>query len=176
MKSTTQVIQNLLKPYIDNHRQTAEANIAPVETDATSASQNYSVGQQLILNDVLYDVTAAITAGDALSTTGAGANIAAAMTLTSRINSIYNATIRDVYQVTTPSFSSLPQTFTATGITADHKLIVDGYALVTPESSKGSDWDVETGANSIKITGTFNGSTATTVKMTLGIPNTKTAT
>lgn len=176
MKSITQVIQNLLKPYIDNHRQTAEANLAPVETNAASSSRAYSQGAYLVLNDVLYYATTAISIGNALKTSGTGANIAAAMTLTSRINSIYNATIREVYQVTTPSFSSLPQTFTATGITANHKLIVDGYALVTPESSKGSDWNVETGANSIKITGTFKGSTATTVKMTLGIPNTKTAT
>lgn len=85
MKSVTQVIQNLLKPYIDNHRQTAEANLAPVETNASSASQNYSVGQQLILNDVLYNVTAAITAGDALSTTGAGANITIASKLSTNI-------------------------------------------------------------------------------------------
>ena len=176
MKSITQVIQNLLKPYIDNHRHTAEANISPVETDATSASQNYSVGQQLILNDVLYDVTAAITAGDALFTTGAGSNISAAAALTTKINDIYNSSIQDVYQVTTPSFSSLPQTFTALGITSDHRLVVDGYANVNPESSKGSDWTIITGTNSIQITGTFNGSTAATVKMTLGVLRTKTAT
>lgn len=66
MKSITQVIQNLLKPYIDNHDNAVAANIAPVETDATSASQNYAVGKQLILAGVLYDVTAAISAGDAL--------------------------------------------------------------------------------------------------------------
>ena len=88
MKSITQVVQNLLKPYIDNHRQTFESNIAPVETDATSASRSYSKGQQLVLNDVLYDVTASIAADDPLSTTGAGANIAAADTISNDINKL----------------------------------------------------------------------------------------
>lgn len=66
MKSITQVVENLIKPYIDSHDRTAEAIIAPVETDATSASDDYTVGKQLILNNVLYDVIAPITAGDAL--------------------------------------------------------------------------------------------------------------
>lgn len=63
-------------------KQAVEANIAPVETDATSASQGYAEGKQLILNDVLYDVTAAITAGDALVV---GTNISAADDVTSQI-------------------------------------------------------------------------------------------
>ena len=66
-------------------KQAVEANIAPVETDATSASQNYAVGAQLILDDVLYDVTAAITTGDPLETTGAGANISAADDIATQI-------------------------------------------------------------------------------------------
>ena len=172
MKSITQVIQNLLKPYIDNHRRTAEANLASVETNASSSSKAYASGDYLILDDVLYYATSSIAQGAALVKSGAGANLAAASALTTTIN----AMVKDVYVVTTPSFSSLPQTFTAPGINANHRLLVDGYALVTPESSKGSDWDIETGTNSIKITGTFNGSTATTVKMTLGIPRSKTAT
>lgn len=85
MKSITLVVQNLLKPYIDNHRHTAEANLAPVELDATSASASYAVGDKLVLNDVLYDVTAAITAGDALVDSGAGANIAASDDITTQI-------------------------------------------------------------------------------------------
>lgn len=63
-------------------KQAVEANIAPVETDATSASKGYVVGEQLILNDVLYDVTATITAGDALTV---GTNINAADDVTSQI-------------------------------------------------------------------------------------------
>lgn len=66
MKSIVQVIQNLLKPYIDNHDNAVAENIAPVETDAASASDSYSIGNQLILGGVLYDVIAPISAGDAL--------------------------------------------------------------------------------------------------------------
>ncbi len=66
MKSITQVVENLIKPYTDSHDRAAEAIIAPVETNATSASDDYAVGKQLILNNVLYDVIAPITAGNAL--------------------------------------------------------------------------------------------------------------
>lgn len=66
MKNITQVVENQIKPYIDSHDRAAEAIIAPVETVATSASDDYAVGKQLILNNVLYDVIAPITTGDAL--------------------------------------------------------------------------------------------------------------
>ena len=66
MRSITQVVQNLLKPYIENHDNAVAENIAPVETDETSASQSYAIGKQLILDGTLYDVIAAINAGDAL--------------------------------------------------------------------------------------------------------------
>ena len=84
--------------------------------------------------------------------------------------------ITDVFEVTTPAFSSLPQTFTAPGITADHELIVDGSAMLSNPSSQGGDWTITTGRNSITISGTFAGSTATTVNMTLGIKRAITAT
>ena len=82
MKSILQVVQNLLKPYIDRKDRATQANIAPVETDATSASKAYSVGAQLILNDVLYDVTEPIAQNDALTV---GTNIAAADDITTQI-------------------------------------------------------------------------------------------
>lgn len=58
--------------------------IAPTEASASSSSAAYSVGDQLILNNILYDVIAAIQIGDAL-TTGTGGNIAAADTLTEQL-------------------------------------------------------------------------------------------
>lgn len=58
--------------------------IAPTEANASSSSAPYSVGDQLILNNILYDVIAAIQIGDAL-TTGTGGNIAAADTLTEQL-------------------------------------------------------------------------------------------
>lgn len=59
--------------------------IAPVEEDETDASRAYEIGEQLILDDILYDVTAPIEAGDALSTSGAGANISAADNIEAQI-------------------------------------------------------------------------------------------
>ena len=91
MKSITQVVQNLLKPYIDNHDNAVAANFAPVETDATSASQDYVIGDELVLDGVLYDVTAPITTGDALATTGAGANITAADKTSTQIQTLANS-------------------------------------------------------------------------------------
>lgn len=61
--------------------------IAPTEANASSSSAPYSVGDQLILNNILYNVTAAIQIGDAL-TTGSGGNIAAADNLTDQLATI----------------------------------------------------------------------------------------
>ena len=87
MKTIVNVIQNLLKPYVDNKdtaaKQAVENNIAPVEADATSASGSYSEGDQLVLNDILYDVTASITAGDPLT---AGVNISPAPKLSTAVS------------------------------------------------------------------------------------------
>ena len=63
-------------------KQAVESNIAPVEIDASSSAAAYSVGDQLILNDILYDVTASISISDALVV---GTNIAAANDLSTQI-------------------------------------------------------------------------------------------
>lgn len=85
MKSIVQVVQNLLKPYIDNHDNAVAENIAPVETNAASASQSYAVGKQLILAGVLYDVIAPISASDALVV---NTNIAAADNISDTIHAL----------------------------------------------------------------------------------------
>ena len=59
----------------------AEDIIAPVEATATS-TRIYSVGDQLILGDVLYDVKQAINVGDTLTE---GTNIAAADTIVEQL-------------------------------------------------------------------------------------------
>lgn len=61
--------------------------IAPTEASASSSSAAYSVGDQLILNNILYDVIAAIQIGDAL-TTGTGGNIKAADNLTDQLKEV----------------------------------------------------------------------------------------
>ena len=58
--------------------------IAHIETDATSASKAYAVGDQLILNNQLYEVTAAIALGDPLTV---GTNIALADDITTQLKS-----------------------------------------------------------------------------------------
>lgn len=63
-------------------KQAVEATIAPVESDASSSAAAYSVGDQLILNDILYDVTASISISNALVV---GTNIAPANDLSTQI-------------------------------------------------------------------------------------------
>lgn len=65
-------------------KQAVESNIAPVEVDASSSAADYSVGDQLILNDILYDVTASISINDALVV---GTNIDVADNIVTQIKS-----------------------------------------------------------------------------------------
>ena len=89
LRPITDFASQILKPYINNQDKAYAANIAPVETSpATSA---HTAGTQIIYNGVLYDVTADINANDALATTGAGANIAAADDVSEQISNVKNA-------------------------------------------------------------------------------------
>lgn len=85
MKTIVQLVSELKDYILDKDtaaKQAVESNLAPVETDASSASKAYAVGQQLVLNDILYNVTAAISAEDALVN---GTNISASDDLTTQI-------------------------------------------------------------------------------------------
>lgn len=86
MKSIVQVVQNLIKPYIDNHDKANANLIAPVEVSPAEAA--HSAGTQLIYNGKLYDVTAPIAVGDALATTGAGANISLSADISTLLKNI----------------------------------------------------------------------------------------
>lgn len=89
LRPITDFASQILKPYINNQDKAYAANIAPVETSpATSA---HTAGTQIIYNGVLYDVTADINANDALATTGAGANIAAADDVSEQISNVKQA-------------------------------------------------------------------------------------
>lgn len=44
-----------------------ESNFAPIESDATSSANAYSVGDHLVLNNVYYEVISAIAVNDALT-------------------------------------------------------------------------------------------------------------
>ena len=89
MKTIVQLVSELKYYLIEKDtaaKQAVESNIAPVEADASSASQAYVVGQQLVLNDILYNVTDAISAEDALVV---GTNISASDDLTTQIGNAY---------------------------------------------------------------------------------------
>ena len=82
--------------------------------------------------------------------------------------------MHDVYKLELTNITSLPVTITGlTGITAQHEALVEGWGLITPRSSAGSTWEYTCGDGSITITGTFIGSTATTVNVSVGIPDNK---
>lgn len=96
MKTIVQLVEKLKIYLIDKDtkaKQAVETNIAPVETDASSSSSAYAVGAQLILNDVLYDVTSSISVGDAIAV---GTNITPASKLSANIK-----TKQDQIEVTT---------------------------------------------------------------------------
>ena len=75
-----------------------ENNIAPVETDETDASKAYQVGEQLILSNILYDVIAPISEHDVITTTGSGANISPAGSISSGIQTLTNQ-VKDMNNV-----------------------------------------------------------------------------
>lgn len=78
----------------------------------------------------------------------------------------------DIRRFKLTGITSLPKTFSgATGVTANHELVVDGFARVSPSGSMGSEWSVTCGSGTITLNGTFSGSTSTTVIVTVGIPD-----
>lgn len=94
MKTIVEVAQNLIKPYIVSEDKKYAANVAPVETSPATAT--HTAGTQIIYNGVLYDVTADIAINDALATTGAGANIAAADDVSEQISNVKQALSNEV--------------------------------------------------------------------------------
>lgn len=82
MKSILQVIQELIKPYIDK----IAKNIAPVEVSPSEHS--YTVGKSLIFKGVMYKVTSAIAVNDDLEV---GVNIIADTDMSTKKLSTYTA-------------------------------------------------------------------------------------
>lgn len=129
MKTIVQLVGELKDYFLDKDteaKQAVESNIAPVESDASSASKAYAVGQQLVLNDILYKVTAAISAEDALVV---GTNISAADDLTTQIG---NANAR-IGAVTS-------QTLTADATSVSFSVPTSGNHLIDFWASDGSNY------------------------------------
>jgi hypothetical protein len=90
MKTIVQLVEEQKEYFLGKDtaaKQAVEANIAPVEADPSSASRAYVVGEQLFLNDVLYDVTSPISVGDAIVV---GTNITAANKISANIQTLTN--------------------------------------------------------------------------------------
>ena len=73
----------VVKPYMDAQDKKSREIIAPVEVSPAEAP--HSVGDQIIYNGLLYNVTAPIEVEDSLETSGAGANISAADNIEAQI-------------------------------------------------------------------------------------------
>lgn len=73
--------------------------------------------------------------------------------------------------VVTPSFSSLPQTFYSSSLTANCKVVGNAMELSVPDAAS-DNWAVTFADGSLTISGTFSGSTATTAKMSIWVPTT----
>lgn len=136
MKTIVQLTSELKEYFLEKDtaaKQAVESNIAPVETDASSASTAHAVGKQLILNDILYDVTAAISSGDALVV---GTNISASNDLTTQIGNanarIENANAR-IGAVTS-------QTLAADATSVSFSVPTSGNHLIDFWASDGSNY------------------------------------
>jgi hypothetical protein len=70
-------------------------------------------------------------------------------------------------KVVLTNISSLPKTYTVTGLTATHEVYT--YDISNP-SAMGDDWQYTTAANSLTITGTFNGTDPTDLTLWLNVP------
>jgi hypothetical protein len=98
MKTIVELVEELKEYLLGKDtaaKQAVESNIAPVEADASSASRTYEVGDQLFLNDVLYDVTSPISVGNAIVV---DTNITAAKKLSADIQTLKNQ-VTDISEV-----------------------------------------------------------------------------
>lgn len=138
-------------------KQAVESNIAPVETDASSASKAYAVGEQLILNDVLYDVTASISISDALVV---GTNIAVANDLSTQIGGKQDQI--EVTSMPTASASNVGQVLIYIGATTSTYISGQSYQSILEDGSY--IWKPVPTAAGISYDGTQSGSSETDVQ------------
>lgn len=129
-------------------KQAVESNIAPVETDASSSAAAYVVGNQLIVNDILYDVIEPISIGDALTV---GTNIDAASKVSTAIKNVASSVDgkQDQIEVTTmptASASNVGKVFIYIGATTStytsgqsYQCILDNGSYIWSKVAKAAD-------------------------------------
>ena len=95
IKTTKSQIQTAAAQAAAQNKNTQEM-IAPVEEDETDASRTYAIGDQLILDGVLYNVIDAIAQHGIITSEGAGANIEEADDVTDQLSSLNQTLTKDV--------------------------------------------------------------------------------
>lgn len=152
MKTIVQLVTELKTYFLGKDtaaKQAVEANIAPVETDASAASQGYSVGAQLFLGDVLYDVTAPIAQDDALVV---NTNIKAADNVSSDIVALTKE-ITDAYALISRNGAKNHVHVTATSQTINGVTFTvndDGSIKANGTATEFTAFDIETTATGLK--------------------------
>lgn len=126
-----------------------------------SSSSTYAIGDRIRTSTYIYRCSTAITKPEAWNV----AHWTAEPSLLERIEELPKG-----FDIETPSFSSLPQTFYSSGLTANCKVVGNAIELSNPDAAS-DDWTVTFAAGSLTISGTFTGSTATTAKMSIWIPS-----
>ena len=108
---STSTISNLVyvAPFI-HYEFLKEVIIAPVEK-TNVASQNYVVGRHLVLNNILYKVTAAITAGQTIAV---GTNVAVSDDVEKQIETNLSSINTNINSINTINGNKLNQTVIAT--------------------------------------------------------------
>lgn len=164
MKTVVDLITSLKAYVLDKDaaaKQVVEQIIAPVETDATASAAAYSVGDQIILNDVLYDVTAAISIGDALAV---GTNISASDEISEQISSKQDQI--EVTTMPTASASNVGKVLIYIGTTTASYTSGQSYQCV--EESGSYSWQATNGgatsAANVAYDNTSSGMTADDVQ------------
>lgn len=153
---------------LEDDRETMADNTA----DIYESTQTYAVGDYCIHEYILYKCTTAISAPEAW--TPAHWEMVVIMPVVQELQAQVNAIgFHNVIKVSLPGINSLPKTFNVAGMTVDHESLMDGVGLVTPSGSMGNDWTLVPGNGTLQVTGTFSGSTTTTISVTMGIPDNK---
>lgn len=160
---------NTLKTKLDGIADGAEVNV--------NADWNANSGDAKILNkpaNLVQDASYVHTDNNYTSTektklsgieSGAQVNTVSPSDLAAKVNtSDFN-----LFDVVTPSFSSLPKTFYSSKLTSSCKLVGNAIHLSTPTVGD-IDWSVAFANGSLTISGTFHGSTATTASMSIWLP------
>lgn len=128
---------------------------------AFNASLTYEVGDRVRGNTYMYECNTAIPTPESWNAN----HWTILPPVCEQIDTLKNS----FFEVTTPSFSSLPQTFYNANITASHEVVGNAVHLSYPKAGD-IDWTITCANGSLTISGTFHGSTATTATMSLWIP------